>query len=68
MSAWADIVKGIRDTIALNDRVAALAAEVDAMDGRAREMSERLVRVETFCDLLRPAAAARLALPPNRRE
>lgn len=68
MSAWADIVKGIRDTIALNDRVAALAAEVDAMDGRAREMGERLVRVETFCDLLRPAVAARLALPPSRRE
>ena len=68
MSVWADIAKGIRDTIALNDRVTALAAEVKAMDDRLREQGERLVRVETFCDLVRPAVSARLALPPGRRD
>ena len=68
MSSWADIVKGIRDTIALNDRVTALAAEVKAMDDRLRGQGERMVRVETFCDLVRPAVAARLALPPGKRD
>lgn len=66
MSAWTDILKGIRDTIALNERVTALAVEVRAMDDRLREQGERLVRVETFCDLVRPAVSARLALPPGR--
>lgn len=67
MSAWTDLVKGIGDTIALNDRVTALAAEVKAADDRLREQGERLVRVETFCDLVRPAVSARLAPPRDRR-
>lgn len=68
MSAWTDIVKGIRDTIALNDRVTALAKEVEAIDSRLREQGERLVRVEMFCDLVRPVVSARLALPPGRQD
>lgn len=68
MSAWTDIAKGIRDTIALNDRVTALATQVKAIDDRLREQGERLVRVETFCDLVRPAVSARLTLPPSRRD
>lgn len=68
MSAWGDLVKGIRETIALNDRATALTAEVRAMNDRQREQGERPVRVGTFCNLARPVVPARLALPAGQSD
>ncbi len=64
MTALGDVLKGIRETIVLNDRVEQLAKKVDQMETRERDHAERLVRLETFVDFVRPAMARR-ALPPG---
>jgi hypothetical protein len=64
MTTLGDVLKGVRETIALNERVELLAQKVDQMDQRERDLFERVVRIETFIDLMRPAITGR-ALPPG---
>ncbi|HUY01982.1 MAG TPA: hypothetical protein VMV33_01745 [Rhodocyclaceae bacterium] len=62
MTTLGDVLKGIRETIVLNDRVEQLTKKVDQMEVRERDHAERLVRLETFVDFVRPAITRR-ALP-----
>lgn len=64
MTTLGDVLKGIRETIVLNDRVEQLAKKVDQLETRERDHAERLVRLETFVDFVRPAITRR-ALPPG---
>ncbi len=64
MTTLGDVLKGIRETIVLNDRVEQLAKKVDQLEARERDHGERLVRLETFVDFVRPAITRR-ALPPG---
>jgi len=58
-----DVLQGIRETIVLSERVEQLTKKVDQMDARERDLIERLVRLETFVDFVRPAITRR-TLPP----
>ncbi len=64
MTTLGEVLKGIRETILLADRLEQLTEKVDQMDARERDMMVRLVRVETFVDFVRPAITRR-ALPPG---
>lgn len=64
MTTLGEVLKGIRETIVLADRLELLTEKVDQMDARERDMMVRLVRVETFVDFMRPAITRR-ALPPG---
>lgn len=64
MSTLGDVLKGIRATIALNDRVEVLAQRVDRQADQQAILVERMVRVETFIDLVKPAVQRRM-LPPG---
>jgi len=59
MTTLSDVLKGIREVIVLNDRLAQLAQKVDRLDMGQREMLERVVRVESFVDFVRPAITRR---------
>ena len=63
MTTLGDVLKGIRETIVLSERVEQLTKKVDQMDARERDLIERLVRLETFVDFVRPAITRR-TLPP----
>jgi len=64
MSTVGEVLKGLREAILLNDRVERMAKKVDQLDARQSAQLERLVRVEAFIDLVRPAITRR-ALPPR---
>ena len=64
MTTLGDVLKGIRESIVLADRLEQLTTKVDQMDARERDMMVRLVRVETFVEFVRPAITRR-ALPPG---
>ena len=64
MTTLGDVMKGIRKTIVLNDRLEQLTRKVDQMDARERDLTIRLVRLETFVDFVRPAIIRR-TLPPG---
>lgn len=66
MSTIGDALKGIRAAIALNDRVVALAQKVDRQADQQAILVERMVRVEAFIDLVKPAVQKRM-LPPSDR-
>jgi hypothetical protein len=65
MTTLSDVLKGIRDVVVLNDRLAQLAQKVDRLEMGQRDQLERLVRVESFVDFVRPAILRR-ALPPAK--
>lgn len=65
MATLTDVLKGIREVIMLNDGIAQLSQKVDRLEMGQREMLERVVRIETFVDFVRPAITRR-AIPPAR--
>ncbi|MGH8148215.1 MAG: hypothetical protein ACREPY_18030 [Rhodanobacteraceae bacterium] len=64
MSALADVLKGIRASVALNDRVIELTKRVDKLADQQATLVERVVRVEAFIDIVKPAIQHRM-LPPT---
>lgn len=64
MTTLGEVLKGIRETNVLNDRVEQLTKKIDQREARERDHAERLVRVETFFELVRPALAHR-GFPPR---
>ena len=62
MTTLSDVLKGIREVVVLNNSLAQLAQKVDRLELGQREMLERVVRVESFVDFVRPAITRR-ALP-----
>ena len=65
MTTLSDVLKGIRDVVVLNDRLDQLTQKVDRLEMGQRDQLERLVRVESFVDFVRPAVLRR-ALPPAK--
>jgi hypothetical protein len=59
MTTLSDVLKGIRDVVVLNDRLAQLTQKVDRLEMGQRDMLERVVRVESFVDFVRPAIMRR---------
>jgi hypothetical protein len=64
MTTLGDVLKGIRETIVLLERIEQLTRKIDQMEERERDLTVRLVRLETFVDIMRPAITRR-ALPPG---
>lgn len=63
MTTLAEVLKGIRETIVLMERVEQLARKVDEMETRERDLLTRLAKLEAFVDFVRPAIIRR-GLPP----
>lgn len=53
MSTLGDVLKGIRETIVMDERVRALGEKVDRMDAQLADTRERLIAIETMLSLLR---------------
>lgn len=58
MNTLGDVLKGIRETIVMDERVRALSERVDRMDAQLADTRERLIVIETMLSLLRPQAGA----------
>lgn len=54
MSTLSDVLKGIRETVVMDERVRALSEKVDRMDAQCADTRERLIVIETTLSLLRP--------------
>lgn len=63
MSTLNDVLKAIKDVVVMNERVTRLAEELQGVVAEQRRQDERLVRVEAFIDLVRPAVTRRLSGP-----
>lgn len=63
MTTLAEVLRGIRDTIVLMERVEQLAKKVDEMEARERDTLTRIAKLEAFVDFVRPAITRR-GLPP----
>jgi hypothetical protein len=62
VTALGDVLQGLRETIVLNERLELLAKQVDQVEARQRDLTERMIRMETFVDLVQPAVTRRV--PP----
>jgi hypothetical protein len=51
----------------MNERIVTLSKQVDKLASSHEELRERVIRIEAFIDLVRPAIARR-ALPPSAGE
>lgn len=63
MTTLSDVLKGIRETIVLMERLEHLTKKVDEMESRERDLLTRVAKLEAFVDFIRPAIARR-GLPP----
>lgn len=63
MSTINDVLKAVKDVVVMNERVTRLAQELQAVAEEQRRQDERLVRVEVFIDLVKPAVTRRLTGP-----
>ncbi len=64
MSTLNDVLKAVHDVVVMNERVTALAQRLDRLEASHSELSDRVIRIETFIELIRPAIARRV-LPPS---
>lgn len=58
MSTLGEVLKDIRETIVMDERVRALSESVDRMDAQLADTRERLIVIETMLSLLRPHRGA----------
>jgi hypothetical protein len=67
MAIGADILRALKSTLLLNERVVTVAGEVKTLAGEVRDIDKRLVRVEATLDLVTRAAFARRGIeaPPT---
>lgn len=63
MTTLSDVLRGIRETIVLMERLEQLTRKVDEMEARERALLTRVARLEAFVDFVRPAIV-RHGLPP----
>lgn len=63
MSTLNDVLKAVKDVVVMNERVTRLAQELQGVVAEQRRQDERLVRVEAFIDLVKPAVTRRLTGP-----
>lgn len=63
MTTLNDVLKAVRDVVVMNERVGALAKQVERLAEEQGRQNERLIRVESFVDLVKPAVTRRLTGP-----
>lgn len=63
MSGTNDVLKAVKNAVVLNERVTRLAKQVECLADAVAEQDKRLIRVEAFIDLVRPAVTRRLSGP-----
>lgn len=64
MSTVNDVLKALHEVIVMNERIVTLSKQVDRLAARHEELRERVIRIEAFIDLVRPAIARRSLPPP----
>lgn len=67
MSAFGDIMSGLKTVMALTDRVEGLSKDVDLLRSELRDIDRRLIRVETIIEVTR-ADGAVLRIAPDTKE
>lgn len=65
MSTLNDVLKAVRDVVVMNERVTALAQRLDRLEASHSEVNDRVIRIETFLELVRPAITRRVLPPPT---
>jgi hypothetical protein len=65
VTAVNDVLRAIREVVVMNERIVALSKQVDEVQAREVGLRERVIRLEVFIDLVRPAITRR-TLPPSR--
>ncbi|NLD53984.1 MAG: hypothetical protein GX652_04915 [Burkholderiaceae bacterium] len=66
MSAFGDIMGGLKTVMALTDKVEALSKDADLLRGELRDIDRRLVRVETVIEITRSdGVTLRIAKDPD---
>ncbi len=63
MSTLQDVLKAVRDVVVMNERVADLAKQVERLADQQSDLDKRVVRVEAFIDIVKPAVTKRLTGP-----
>lgn len=67
MSVVNEILKAVRDVVIMNERVIALSRQVEKLETNQSELRERIIRIEAFIDVVRPAVTRRV-LPARSDE
>lgn len=63
MSTLQDVLKAVRDVVVMNERVADLAKQVERLADQQSDLDKRVVRIEAFIDIVKPAVTKRLTGP-----
>jgi uncharacterized protein YhaN len=63
MSTLQDVLKAVRDVVVMNERVTDLAKQVERLAEQQSELDKRVVRIEAFIDIVKPAVTRRLTGP-----
>ena len=59
MSAVNEILKAVRDVVIMNERVTTLSRQVEKLAADHSDLRERVIRIEAFIDMVRPAVSRR---------
>lgn len=54
MTSLSEVMKAVRDVVVMNERVAQLTSRVDRLDTSNTELRDRMTRIESFFDVIRP--------------
>lgn len=66
MSAFADIMNGLKTVMTLTEKVEGLSKDTDALRTELRDIDRRLIRVETIIEVTRSdGATLRIAKDPE---
>lgn len=66
MSAFGDIMSGLRTVMALTEKVEDLTKDADQLRSELRDIDRRLIRVETVIEVIRSdGATLRITKDPN---
>lgn len=75
MSAIGDVLKAVRETIVVNERVSNLSERLDALTARQErafqdhiELRERMTRMESFFEVIRPVILHQALPPPSTQD
>jgi hypothetical protein len=67
MSLYGEAIAAIRSVILIDERVQSVAQKLDRLADEVRTMKDRLIRLETMIEILRPGGGVlRIAQGPDR--
>lgn len=64
MSTLNDILKAVGEVVVMNERVSVLGSHVERLESDDGDLRDRVIRLDAFIDMVRPAVTRRL-LPPS---